>query len=102
AVAATGAAVSVRLSVDVESRRAEDRRVQALWLARSAASLSRPGTTSVALGRDLAQVTTVVTPGVDGNRVISTVLVEGHGTASVEAVFGRAGAPVVWRERYDR
>ncbi len=101
-VAAVGAVLAVRLSVELDGRRADDRRIQALWLARSAAALGRPGKVEVAVGVDHARVTTTVTPRGEGRKVTATVVLERHGTATVEAVIGKVGAPVDWHERYDR
>ena len=102
ALASVGAAVTVRLSVDVETRRAEDRRLQALWLGRSGVTLGKVGTFEVRLGTDVAQVTTRSVVEKDGKRITATVVFDRHGTAVVEALYGKAGAPVVWTERYDR
>ena len=102
AIAAVGAAVTVRLSVDLESRRADDRRLQALWLGRSGVTLGKAGRFEVRLGPDVAQVTTTSTVEKDGKRVTATVVFERHGTAVVEALYGKAGAPIEWTERYDR
>jgi hypothetical protein len=102
ALASVSAAVAVRLSVDLESRRADDRRLQALWLGRSGVTLGKVGTFEVRLGPDVAQVTTAAATEKDGKRVTATVVFDRYGTAVVEALYGKAGAPLTWTERYDR
>lgn len=102
ALASVGAAVAVRLSVDSESRRADDRRLQALWLGRSGVTLGKAGKFEVRMGPDVALVTTAAAVEKDGKRVTATVVFDRYGTAVVEALYGKAGAPVTWTERYDR
>ena len=93
AVGSLWAIVVTRLGVEVEGRRDEDARLEALWLARSAAVAGGPVDRTVALSRGPARLRVVR---VERGGVVATVDY-GGGRAEVTAWPGGS-----WEERYAR
>jgi hypothetical protein len=93
-----GAVVSQRLDGELAGRKDEDRRTQAIWLARSAASTAQPGERKVTVAGAVASVRVRSGAG----KVEAEAALAGFGTARVEAVLGADGKPVEWREQYER
>jgi type II secretory pathway pseudopilin PulG len=91
-IAALSGVVMVRLGERRGSMRAELRRTQALWLARSAAEQKRALSRQVAVDGETA----VVSARVAGGRVSAQASFSRWGTARVEAEGGKS-----WQERWD-
>src|SRR5205814_1509374 len=100
-VAALGLVLSHRLGEERDSRKAELRRAQALWLARGAAAAGKPGTQRVPIerGSEPVNVNTRVYPVSGGTRVVTDVALHGWGSAEVEATLDHTGKPTDWHER---
>jgi len=98
-LAATAAAVSLRLDSDSAFRDADERRAQALWLARSAAvqGVARATELSTPEGEALLTVSVKRTP--RGTEVVAQAAMAG-GTARVEALLGPDRAVRAWEETY--
>jgi type II secretory pathway component PulK len=95
------ALVGNRMADRFAERRDAERRNQAMWLARSAASLAQSGERTVTAGGEKAKVRTRVSAAPGGRRVESEAVVGRH-TAQVEAVLGADGTAVSWTERANR
>lgn len=100
ALSALGGVLWARAQSAVEATRAEDLRVQALWLARSAARTGFSGAAQVELGRGRARVTSQVKAVVGGLSVHAEVAVP-TGIAKVDAVLDSRKRPVSWSERFE-
>ena len=100
AIGALGWVVLSRID-DGNARRAPDeRRVQALWLARSAVRTQLPATREVALARNVTARVRIF--GLGGRRFAADVVVPGSGTAHVDATFGADGSLVQLSEDWRR
>lgn len=92
------------MKLDTEQRLAidDDRRMQALWLARSAAQVGKAGTLSVDAGGATLTVQTKL--GRDGaQRLVTTEAKHPRaGTARVEAAFATDGTVARWTEAFER
>ena len=101
AIAAVGAlflVVSARMDAAVERRNAEDVRVQARWLARSAARTRRAASHRVVLPRgDVASVRVFA---FGSGRFAADVVVADHGTARADATFATDGRITALREEW--
>ena len=89
AVGALGALVLARIDTGNAQRVVADRRVQALWLARSAVRTQLPASREVSLGGGVTARVRVY--GFGGRRFAADVVVPGKGSARVEATFGPDG-----------
>jgi Tfp pilus assembly protein PilX len=99
---ALAAVVWMRLDVETRARSGDERRTQALWLARSAAEAGRPGKREVPLSNGTARVTTRMERSGAAQVVIAEAELPGWGTARVEATKDRAGQSLDWKESYTR
>lgn len=101
AVGALGWVVLARIDTGNEQRAIADRRVQALWLARSAVRTQVPASREVSLGG--GGTARVRVYGFGGRRFAADVVVPGKGSARVDATFGPDGRLVAisedWRPR---
>ena len=100
ALSALGGVLWARARSAAEAARGEDLRVQALWLARSAARTGYSGATQVELGRGKARVTSQVKAVVGGLSVHAEAAVP-TGVARVDAVLDARKKPLAWGERFD-
>lgn len=101
AVSALLAVAWARVQAENESAPRDDQRIQALWLARSAARSGFTGSLQVDLGRAKARLTSRSAQGPSGRSIIAEVAVPA-GIARVEAVLGKDGRPASWRESFER
>lgn len=93
AIVAVGSLLLVitgRIDTGIRQHVLSDRRVQALWLARSAVRTQVPTSRDVPLGGGVVARVRVYSFG--GRRFAADVVVPGKGTARVEATFGADGA----------
>jgi hypothetical protein len=102
AVLAFAGVVWMRLDAERATRLSDERRVQALWLARSAAAAGRAGTREVLLSGGRARVITRVERSAGAPGVTAEVEVPGGGKARVEVRSTPAGQPSGWQESYTR
>jgi type II secretory pathway pseudopilin PulG len=89
AVLTLGAVVSSRVESGIAGRELADRRVQALWLARSAVRTQLPASHDVPLGRGVTARVRVF--GFGSGRFAADVVVPGRGSARVDATFAADG-----------
>ena len=100
AVGALGWVVLGRIDSGNAQRVIADRRVQALWLARSAVRTQVPASREVPLGGGVTARVRVY--GLGGRRFAADVVVPGKGSARVDATFGADGRVVAISEDWRR
>ena len=100
ALFALGGVLWGRAQSAVSATRAEDLRVQALWLARSAARTGYSGAAQVELGRGKARVTSQAKAVAGGLSVHAEATVP-TGVAKVDAVLDARKKPLSWSERFE-
>lgn len=102
ALAAVSAVVWLRLDTDQLASRADERRTQLLWLARSAATHGQSALREVDLAGERAQVKAKIARSKTATRVEAEASLPRWGTARVTAQTLRDGKTVLWEERYER
>ncbi len=100
ALSALGSVLWARAQSAAAAARSEDLRVQALWLARSAARTGYSGAAQVELGRGKARVTSQAKAVVGGLSVHAEAAVPA-GVAKVDAVLDARKRPLAWSERFE-
>lgn len=102
ALSVLGAIAWDRIASHRFARRAEERRLQALWMARGSALAGRPGTRKLQLDGETVNVNTRVYRVPGGSNAQSEVTLPRFGTAHVDVTLDGSGMPTRWEERYDR
>lgn len=100
ALSALGGVLWARAQSAAAAARSEDLRVQALWLARSAARTGYSGAVQVELGRGKARVTSQAKAVVGGLSVHAEATVS-TGVAKVDAVLDARRKLLSWSERFE-
>jgi hypothetical protein len=96
-----GMLIRSQIDASLEGRKADAGRIQAIWLARSAAALARDGEQRVPVKEGNARVRVTISQIPAGRRVRSEATVPGGGTARVDAVIAADGSRLSWTERFD-
>ncbi|HEY3449349.1 MAG TPA: hypothetical protein VGK67_23545 [Myxococcales bacterium] len=101
AALALGTLVGGRIDGDLLATRADEERLQALWLARSAVAQQKAGDREIAVRGGKAKVHATAKAGAE-KLVEATVTTASGAIAQASAKFAADGTASGWQERFDR